>query len=82
MTTISNVINDLHFCLEVQGSSQRCPNCTHKGMKDDDVMTCDEILIRDAIGYLREYRRIMDAADPYNLEWVLDLIRRERMLNK
>ena len=81
MTTISNVINDLHFCCEVQGASQSCPNCTHKGMKDNK-RTCDEILISDAIGYLREYRRILDAADPNNFEWVLDLVKRERLLNK
>ena len=77
-TTVSNVINDLHFCLEVIGSGQRCPNCSHRGMDDNDKLSCDDILIREAIGYLREYRSVLDAADPNGLDWVIDLIKRER----
>ena len=68
--TISNVINDLHFC----NVGPRCNNCSRKTNKG----SCDIELVRDAIEYLQVLRNIQEAAEPNDLNWVISLIKKSK----
>ena len=74
MTTLTNVINDLYFCYVSGNDGGVCHNCSRK----NDNGECDYLLIKDAIDYLKTLRNILEAAEPDNLDWVLNLIHKER----
>ena len=72
MATLTNVINDLYFCYVSEDG--RCHNCSRKNDNGD----CDYFLLKDAIDYLKVLRNIQETAEPNDLNWVTNLIHKER----